>query len=61
MTIEEEEECKIRIHCILKHVQHMERDGLPNSLGHLRQIEQDARALENLIIMGEPATQPVHL
>jgi len=54
------EEYILRIQCILKHCQHMERDGLENSLHHLRQIEQDARALEDLVI-GDATEQPVHL
>ncbi len=54
------EEFLIRVHCILKHCQQAERDGLANSLGHLRQIVEDARALEDLIIE-EHSEQPVHL
>ena len=54
------EEYILRIQCILKHCQRMERDGLENSLHHLRQIEQDARALEDLVI-GDATEQPVHL
>ena len=54
------EEYILRIQCILKHCQHMERDGLANSLHHLRQIEEDARALEDLVI-GDATEQPVHL
>jgi hypothetical protein len=61
MTSEKMEEIQLRIHCILRHVQDTERDGLANSGGHLKAIEQDARALEDMLIMGEETTQPVHL
>ena len=49
-----------RVHCILKHCQQTERDGLANSLSYLRAIVEDARALEDLLIDGE-SKQPVHL
>ena len=55
-----QDEASYRVQCILKHVSEMRRDGLPNSLGHLNDIEQDARALEDLFL-GEDTSQPVHL
>jgi hypothetical protein len=50
----------LRVHCILSHCQKAERDGLANSLGHLRSIEEDARALEDLLIDGR-TDKAVHL
>ena len=54
------EEYILRIQCILKHFKDIERDGLENALHHLRRIEEDARALEDLVI-GDATEQPVHL
>lgn len=39
-----------RVHCILKHCDHTERDGLANSLDKLNMIREDARMLEDLLI-----------
>ena len=53
-------EALARVHCIIRHCQQTERDGLPNSLDHLRKIEQDARALEDLMLEDD-TSQPIHL
>lgn len=53
-------ELLIRVHCILKHCRHCDRDGVANSFNHLRQIEEDARALEDLLIDGR-TDKAVHL
>lgn len=49
-----------RIQCLLKHCANAERDGLENSLAHFSRIEEDARAIEDLLITGETERE-VHL
>lgn len=53
-------EALARVHCIIRHCQQTERDGLPNSKLLIQQIEQDARALEDLMHEDE-TSQPIHL
>ena len=53
-------ETMLRVRCILRHCDHTERDGAANSLGHVRQIYEDARALEDLL-HDDTSTLPVHL
>ena len=54
------DELLARTHCLLRHLDRMERDGLANSLHHFEQVREDARAIESELL-GEAVQQPVHL
>ncbi len=60
MLDKHQDEALLRVHCILKHCQQTERDGLPNSKALIHQIEQDARALEDFM-HEDDTSQPIHL
>lgn len=54
------DEIKMRVQCLLAHVQKAKLDGLVNSLSQMRLIEEDGMAIQHLA-NNELCEIPVHI